>query len=227
MKAKALLFEKPVDYSEARDIQSAIHAGRLRGSLTDTVICLQHTPTITLGRRGRDKHLNATRAELECEGIDLHESSRGGDVTCHGPGQWVLYPIIKLSGSDASAHGYLWKLEEVAIRTIADFGVRGYRREGMNGAWTDRGKIAAIGFHIKRWVTLHGMSFNAGAVPAGFKFIVACGLEGEKVSSIADILGANCPAMPEIASSILNNFAEVFRYDLDVEEVKTPSPCLI
>lgn len=219
MKINALLFECPVDYAKACQIQRDIFAGRIRESLSDTVLCLQHTPTITLGRRGRADHLNANLDQLRSHKIELSESSRGGDVTCHGPGQWVLYPIIKLRGRDASAHGYLWNLEEVAIRTIADFGIRAYRREGMNGAWTDRGKIAAIGFRIKRWVTMHGMSINASTVPQGFQFIVACGLEGERVSSIAEHLGDACPKMPQVAESILKNFADVFQYELEIQPV--------
>lgn len=224
MKAEAYLFEQPVKYADAFDLQKRVHAARMEDRIPDTVLCLQHTPVVTLGRRGRDKHLNVTPTELEARGIEYHLASRGGDITCHGPGQWVLYPIIGLKGAAADTHGYLWKLEEVAIRTAADFGVDAYRREGMNGAWADAGKIAAIGFHIKRWVTIHGMSFNAAAVPEGFGLIVPCGLEGQAVTSLKTVLGADCPAMDAVARQLLSNFAEVCGREIEsLERVESVS----
>ena len=159
--------------------------------------------------RGRDNWLKASPSELEARGIEYYRASRGGDITCHGPGQWVLYPIMELKGPAADTHGYLWNLEEVAIRTAADFGVEAVRREGMNGAWTAAGKIAAIGFRIKRWVTMHGMSFNATAVPEGFGLIVPCGLEGQPVASLKTLLDDECPAIEDVARRLLANFSEV------------------
>jgi len=214
MNAQAAIFEDPVAYGEGVRIQKKIHAARLAKAIPDTLLVMQHQPVITLGRRGRDNYLTVDSTELENLGIDYHVSSRGGDITCHGPGQWVLYPIIKLEGQSASARGYLWNLEEIAIRTASDFGVCAYRREGMNGAWTDEGKIAAIGFHIKRWVTLHGMSFNAAAVPEGFSKIVPCGLEGQPVAALKTILGPQTPSMDAVAERLLQNFGAVCGRDI-------------
>lgn len=208
-KAEAYFFDRPVKYAEALDLQERIHAARLAQRVPDTLLCLQHTSLVTLGRRGRDNWLKVSPAELEARGIDYYRASRGGDITCHGPGQWVLYPIMELKGAAADSHGYLWNLEEVAIRTAADFGVEAFRRKGMNGAWTAEGKIAAIGFHIKRWVTIHGMSLNATAVPEGFGLIVPCGLEGQPVASLKTLLGDRCPALDDVARRLLANFAEV------------------
>lgn len=193
--AIALYLADPVRYVDGVRFQEALVAARQADQIPDTVLFLQHRPVITLGRRGRTQHLLAAPDVLARHGVDLVTSSRGGDVTYHGPGQLVIYPILKLGSAEADSHGYLTNLEEVAVRTAADFGVTAYRRPGMNGAWTDAGKIAAIGFYLKRWVTMHGMSFNVDLDLAGFQLIVGCGLVGEKVSSLRHILGDRCPAL--------------------------------
>lgn len=220
-KMEAYIFESPIGYGDAVDIQRKLHAARLAGEIPDTILLLEHKPVITLGRRGRDNHLTCTPEELYARGIDYHISSRGGDITSHGPGQWVLYPIIELKGAAADAHGYLWKLEEVAIRTASDFGVGAHRRKGMNGAWTVEGKIAAIGFHIKHWITMHGMSFNVRAVPQGFESIVACGLEGERVASLESVLGSRCPTMGAAGRRLLLNFGAVCGQEIDIKDMFT------
>ena len=213
----AITFADPVPYLEGVRIQEAIHAARLADAIPDTVLLLEHRPVITLGRRGRDQFLLSSRAALAERGVDLFTSSRGGDVTYHGPGQWVLYPILKLGGSEASSRGYLHHLEEVAIRTAGSFGVTAYRREGMNGAWTDAGKLSAIGFHIKRWVTLHGLSFNVRSGLDGFRHIVGCGLVGEKVVSLEEVVpGDPKPDMGEVGMALLNAFSGVMGRCLDV-----------
>lgn len=202
-------FDRPVPYAAATALQESVHAARLAGDAPDTLLVLQHPPVITLGRRGRDRHLLAPREEIERRGIEVFTASRGGDVTYHGPGQWVLYPILRLSGA-GGAHGYLWRLEETAIRAAADFGVRAFRRDGMSGAWTDAGKIAAIGFHVKRGVTLHGMSVNVRGELAGFGAIVACGLVGQPVASLETAMGAGAPDMAAAREALVRRFAEVF-----------------
>ena len=179
MPSLALFLADPVRYADGVRFQEALVAARQADQIPDTVLFLQHQPVITLGRRGRTQHLLASPEVLARHGVDLVTASRGGDVTYHGPGQLVIYPILKLGSAEADAHGYLHNLEEVAVRTAADFGVTAYRRAGMNGAWTDSGKIAAIGFYLKRWVTMHGMRFNVDLDLAGFQFIVGCGLVGE------------------------------------------------
>lgn len=222
MKAQAYIFDTLLDYATACDIQSDIHRERVSGTRPDTILLMQHKPVVTLGRRGRDNFLTSSPAQLRRQGIDYHTSSRGGDITCHGPGQFVLYPIIRLQGAAASARGYLWMLEEVAIRTASDFGIAAYRRKGMNGAWTDAGKVAAIGFHIKRWVTMHGMSINVDAVPDGFGHIVACGLAGQRVACFRTVLGDECPATESVAERLLVNFGAVCGRSL---EIMDPAVC--
>ncbi len=220
MKAQAVFFDKPVAYGRAVKLQMRVHAARLNDKIPDTILFMRHTPVVTLGRRGRDNHLTVSTKTLAKRGIELHVSSRGGDITSHGPGQWVMYPVIRLTGNVASAHGYLEQLEEIAIRTASDFSVDAFRRKGMNGAWTTKGKIAAIGFHIKRWVTLHGMSFNVRTVPIGFELIVPCGLAGERVASLQTTLGENCPAMETVRESLLHHFDEVCQRDTEMITLK-------
>ena len=215
--AQAFFFDRPVTYADGVRLQEKLHAQRLADEIPDTVLFLEHAPVITLGRRGRDNFLLVTEADLARRGIELARASRGGDVTFHGPGQIVMYPILKLGTHEADSHGYLWNLEEIAIRTAADFGVTSFRREGKSGAWTDAGKIAAIGFQLKRWVTLHGMSFNVDVDLAGFQAIVPCGLVGEPVTSLKTILGAGCPALAQVRESMKSHFEDVCGRKLVVE----------
>ena len=209
MKTIALQFEEPVPYQAGLDIQHRLLRARQADEIPDTVLILQHTPVITLGNRGRDNYLLKTPEEYKALGIEVFHAERGGDVTYHAPGQWVLYPIIYLGGSDADSHGYLWNLEEVALRTLADFGIQGFRREGKNGAWTEQGKVAAIGFRLKRWVAFHGMSFNVDPDLSGFQTIVPCGLVGQPVASMQTVLGDACPPMEAVRDRLLANFSEV------------------
>lgn len=204
-----IFLETPVSYATGVSLQEALVAARQRDEIPDVVLFLEHKPVITLGRRGRDNFLLAKPDQLAKAGIDYFVSSRGGDVTFHGPGQLVLYPILKLGSAEADTHGYLTNLEEIAIRTAGDFGVPAFRREGMNGAWHDSGKIAAIGFHIKRWVTMHGMSFNVNLDLKYFDLIVGCGLVGQKVSSLQKILGERCPTIAQARDRMAGNFQQI------------------
>jgi len=227
--AYAIFFPDPLPYAEGLRIQSALHQARLDNRIPDTVLLLQHQPVITLGRRGRDNHLLAHADELKRRGIDLFESSRGGDVTYHGPGQVVIYPIMRLGTTGTDSHGYLHNLEEIAIRTCATYGVEAWRREGKSGAWTKAGKIAAIGFKIQRWVTQHGMSFNVEEGLTGFDLIVPCGLAGEPVASLRTLLQAKGPSVETVAATLADHFASVcgrplerFRYDQSLpDDVKS------
>lgn len=215
MNALGVFFNRPIPYGRGLEIQRTVHAARRAGRIPDTVLLLEHTPVVTLGRRGRTQHLKISEEALRARGMELHTASRGGDVTYHGPGQWVLYPILHLGDHGADAHGYLYNLEETAIRTAADFGIAARRREGQSGAWTDAGKIAAIGFHIKRWITLHGMSLNVCPDMSGFETIVPCGLIGEPVASFRSILGASAPSMHAVRERLAARFEEVFDRPLE------------
>lgn len=207
--AVGVYFEQPVPYSDAVRLQEALVSARQANRIPDTVLFLEHPPVVTLGRRGRTNFLLRSPDQLRSAGIELHHASRGGDVTYHAPGQLVIYPILRLAPAPGGSHNYLWRLEEIAIRTAGDFGIRAYRREGKNGAWTDRGKLAAIGFHLKRWVTMHGMSFNVKLDLAGFSYIVGCGLVGERVTSLAEMLGDRCPPLSTVRDRMAANAADV------------------
>jgi lipoyl(octanoyl) transferase len=207
--AYAIFFPDPVSYRDALRLQLALHAARVEDRVDDTVLFLQHRPVITLGRRGRTEHLLAQEEKLNQLGIELVEATRGGDVTYHGPGQIVMYPIMRLGAKGTDAHGYLHNLEEIAIRTCASFGVEAWRREGKSGAWTTAGKIAAIGFKLQRWVTLHGMSFNVAPHLPGFDLIVPCGLAGEPVGSLLSLTGSDGPGLAEAASTLADHYEVV------------------
>ncbi len=215
MNAWSVHFREPLPYRAGLEMQHRILRARQEERIPDTVLILQHTPVVTLGNRGRDNYLLKTEAEYAAMGIDLFRAERGGDVTYHGPGQWVLYPILHLGGNEADSHGYLANLEEIAIRTLGDFGVKGFRKAGKSGAWADAGKIAAIGFRLKRWVSFHGMSFNVELDLSGFQTIVPCGLVGEPVASLKTILGDVCPGMDQVCDSLLNHFSAICKRDLD------------
>lgn len=219
MRASAIFLDAPVRYADGLRIQEVLHRARIEDRIPDAVLFLEHRPVVTLGRRGRDNFLLAGRDELARRGVDLVHASRGGDVTYHGPGQLVMYPILKLGAADADAHGYLNNLEEVLIRTASDFGVSAFRRAGLNGAWTDRGKIAAIGFAIKRWVTLHGTSFNVDLDLAGFQLIVGCGLVGERVTSLRELLGDRAPALRVVRENMAHRFGEVLGRPLEPDSL--------
>ncbi len=207
--AYAIFFPEPVAYAEGLRLQLALHEARLADSIPDTVLFLQHRPVITLGRRGRTNHLLAHEAELKKRGIDLFEASRGGDVTYHGPGQMVMYPIMRLSKSGTDSHSHLHNLEEIAIRTCATYSVEAWRREGKSGAWTAGGKIAAIGFKLQRWVTLHGMSFNVEEGLDGFQLIVPCGLAGEPIASLRKLIREKTPALDAVGQTMADHFERV------------------
>lgn len=219
--AWALVFDTPQPYEPITRLQDRLVEARVADAIPDTVLLLQHRPVITLGRRGRTNHVVASPDELAARGVDVVTASRGGDVTYHAPGQWVIYPVIRLGGQGRDAHGYLHNLEEVAIRVCADAGVPAFRVEGKNGAWTEGGKIAAIGFHVRRGVTLHGMSFNVELDLAGFEAIVPCGLVGDPVCSLRSLRGEKSPAMSDVGNRLLHHVEEVLGRKLEHFTVDT------
>jgi len=216
MKACAIFFDEPLSYSDGLLAQENILEARIKDLIPDTVLFLEHLPVITCGVRSKPEQILLSAKELKKKGIEITASSRGGAATFHGPGQIVMYPIIKLGSAKADIRGYLHNLEEVAIRTAASFGVTAYRRPGMTGAWTDQGKLAAIGVRFKRWVTYHGLSFNVDPDLSGFETIIPCGLAGEKVTSLKILLGNKCPSVKEAGQCLGNHFSAVFARDLTV-----------
>jgi len=176
-----------VEYAAALDLQKQTAASVLTGARPDTLLLLEHPHTLTLGRRSAQEGIISTGEVLTSRGVTIFETNRGGKTTYHGPGQIVGYPIINLSPNREDVHRYVRDLEEVLIRALRDFDIEAFRIKGLTGAHTERGKVAAIGVHIARWITTHGFALNVNPDLSYFDLIVAC--EGEPVTSMAELLG--------------------------------------
>ncbi len=198
-----------VPYETAYEWQRAAVQRRIDGDPTDALFLLEHPPVLTLGRRANPRHILASRTTLAAQGIDVIETDRGGDVTYHGPGQLVVYPVLNLSRYRKDIGWYLRQLEETAIRTISDYGLQGERVLGHTGVWVDGAKIAAIGVAIRRWVTYHGVGLNVATNADHFDLIVPCGIADKRVTSISAVLG-NRVAVEDVTGSFVARFAEVF-----------------
>ncbi len=209
METEAIIYHRPVPYAEGLRIQDQWVTERLLDKIPDRLMILEHTPVITLGVRSKKENVLLSKELLEKRGIDLYETPRGGDVTYHAPGQLIFYPIMKLTGTEADAHAFVGRLEEMAILTAEAFCVKAFRRAGKTGVWTEQGKIAAIGVRFKKWVSSHGMSFNVNIDLSGFDAIVPCGLHGEKVTSLCAILGAQYPSLQEVRAVMMRHFERV------------------
>src|SRR5215210_404493 len=174
-----------VDYESALAIQKQTEAAVKAGSQPDTLLLLEHPHTLTIGRRGDSSSILLDEEQLRLRNVTLFETNRGGKVTYHGLGQLVGYPIVNLSPDREDVHRYVRDLEEVLIRALGDFQIEGFRIEGLTGVHTRRGKVAAIGVHISRWVTTHGFALNVNTDLSYFNLIVAC--EGEPVTSMEEL----------------------------------------
>jgi len=203
-----------IDYEPALAVQKGTeHAVKLRMQ-PDTLLLLEHPHTLTIGRRGESSSVLLDEAQLKQRNVTLFETNRGGKVTYHGLGQLVGYPIVNLSPDREDVHRYMRDLEEVLIRTMADFKIDAFRIDGLTGVYTPRGKIAAIGVHIARWVTTHGFALNVNTDLSYFDFIVAC--EGEPVTSMEQILGSETQ-LSEVEDRIVARFAEVFAMRVEMD----------
>ena len=178
---------------------------------------LEHNHVFTLGRNAKAAHILASQDELAAQGIEVHEIGRGGDVTYHGHGQLVGYPIINLKPDRCDVHRYVRDLEEVLIRTIADYGITGVRLPGLTGVWVGDEKIAAIGVRISRWVTSHGFALNVSPELHYFRMIVPCGITDKGVTSMRVLLGTEVD-MREVAGVAARHFAAVFGRQVVVRE---------
>lgn len=186
-------------YTEGLSLQARLVEERRSGAIGDTVLLLEHPPVITLGVKTRQgpRHIIASEEELAREGVSVFETGRGGDVTYHGPGQLVAYPILDLRPDRCDVHQYVRDLEGVLIRTVAEFGVTGVRVEGLSGVWVGASgrerKIAAIGVRISRWITSHGVALNVSTNLRHFRLIVPCGIADRGVTSLEQELGRSVP----------------------------------
>ena len=208
-----------VDYASALTFQRETERAVKNGSESDTLLLLEHPHTFTIGRRGDSSSVLLDENELLASGVSLFETNRGGKVTYHGPGQLVGYPIVNLSPDREDVHRFVRDLEEVLIRTLADFHIDGFRIEGLTGVHTDHGKIAAIGVHIARWITTHGFALNVNTDLKFFDMIIGC--EGEPVTSMEQVLG-DPVELADVEDRAIAHFAEVFSMDLDPAASRHP-----
>jgi lipoyl(octanoyl) transferase len=184
-------------------------AERQAGSIPDTLLLLEHDPVFTLGRIARAEHLLLARETLASQGYEVFETGRGGDVTYHGPGQIVGYPILDLGPDRRDVHRYVRDLEEVLIRTCGEYGVGASRVAGMTGCWVGEDKVAAIGVRISRWVTSHGFALNVGNDLSPFALIVPCGIRERGVTSLQRLLGT-APPLDEVGDALVRHLADMF-----------------
>ncbi|MGD9631141.1 MAG: lipoyl(octanoyl) transferase LipB [Pyrinomonadaceae bacterium] len=196
-----------IGYSDALALQKELEAEVIARRSTDFLLLLEHPHTFTIGRRAKENGILATAEMLGSMGVEVFETNRGGKVTYHGLGQIVGYPIISLSPDREDVHKYVRDLEEVLIRTMADFDIEAFRIGGLTGVHTTEGKIAAIGVHIKRWVTTHGFALNVNTDLSYYNWIIAC--EGEPVTSMDKLLGGEV-SIGEVEQRIVVNFESVF-----------------
>src|SRR3954454_17607616 len=198
-----------VAYGDALALQKELESEVIERRDTDYLLLLEHPHVLTLGRRSKNHGVLATTELLRKQGIEVFEINRGGKVTYHGPGQIIGYPVVSLSPDREDVHRYVRDIEEVLIRTMADFDIQAFRIEGLTGVHTSEGKIAAIGVHIKRWVTTHGFALNVNTDLSYYNWIIAC--EGEPVTSMERILGREL-LIGEVEEKLIVNFKQVFGY---------------
>lgn len=198
-----------VPYADAVALQERTHAARRSGAIPDTLLLLEHPAVITLGRGAHEEHLLASREMLARQGISVFEAARGGDITYHGPGQLVGYPIFDLNAHGRDVHRYLRDLEETIIRTAETFGITADRVPGLTGVWVGNEKVAAIGIGVRHWVTWHGFALNVTTALDAFRLIVPCGIRDRGVTSLAALLGS-APGREAVINVVVGCFGSVF-----------------
>lgn len=207
-----------IGYPEALALQKELEAAVIENRTEDYLLLLEHPHTFTIGRRAKESGVLATAELLKDLGVEVFETDRGGKVTYHGLGQIVGYPIYSLTPDREDVHKYVRDLEEVLIRTLGNFGIEAFRIEGLTGVHTTEGKVAAIGVHIKRWVTTHGFALNVNTDLSYYNWIIAC--EGEPVTSMDKLLARELD-LAEVEDRIIENFETVFATSRKLAEVAT------
>lgn len=208
-------------YAEALALQAELVEQRAAHRVADRLLLLEHPHVLTLGRNGRAEHVLADREHLARLGVEVFECGRGGDVTYHGPGQLVAYPIVDLQPDRCDLHRYVRDLERVLLAVLAAFGVEGHVVPGRTGVWVARpgqapAKVAAIGVRVSRWITSHGIAFNVDPNLSFFDLIVPCGLEGSAVTSLAELL-PQPPTLAAVAQRFATEFGAVFERQIRFE----------
>jgi lipoyl(octanoyl) transferase len=202
-----------VQYDDGLRIQERAVEGLRLGQSPEQLLLLEHPHVFTLGRGADSSNILADRQELESNSVEVYEIGRGGDVTYHGPGQLVGYPIVDLKPDRCDVHRYVRDIEEVLIRTIAEFGVSGIRIPGLTGVWVGNEKIGAIGVRIARWITSHGFALNINTDLSYFKMIVPCGIPDKGVTSLVQLVGQRIE-LESVAKAAASQFGEIFGRDL-------------
>ncbi len=211
-----------VEYEDGLDLMERLIGPVASGALPDQLLLLEHPPVVTLGRNAKDLHLLQSPEALARRGIGFFRTGRGGDVTFHGPGQIVGYPILDLNRGRRDARRYVRDLEEVVIRTLADFGTASGRIAGLTGVWVGDLKVCAIGVRISRWITSHGFAFNVATDLSGFDVMVPCGIPEHGVTSLAKLVGHEVD-LEAVGSKLALRFGEVFDRDVTMRSVETRS----
>ena len=201
-----------IDYKEAWDLQKHTFELRHQKKIPDIIYLLEHPHTYTLGKVADEKNLVGSKEYLDKKKISVYNIDRGGDITYHGPGQIVGYPIINLNEWQNDTHKYLRALEEVIIRTCGHYGIKGIRDPKYTGVWIENRKIAAIGVKISRWITMHGFAFNINTDLSLFTGIIPCGIVDKEVTSLQKELSRSV-SISEVKEILLKNFMEVFGYN--------------
>ena len=203
-----------VPYEKALEYQESLLAKRIAEEIPDSLILLEHPPTITTGRKGNTGNLLVRKEYLEKHGVSFIHASRGGDITFHGPGQIVGYPILNLKNHEMDIRKHLRSIEEVIIRTLGDFEIEGRRIDGVTGVWVKRSKIASIGIAIRKWVTYHGFALNVSTNLDYFELILSCGITDVRITSIGSWLGnEESIEMDDVVRSVIKNFMGVFGFE--------------
>ena len=203
-----------VPYEKALEYQENLLARRIAEEIRDSLILLEHPPTITTGRKGNTEHLLVREEYLKKHGISFVHSSRGGDITFHGPGQIVGYPILNLKNHGMDIRRHLRMIEEMIIRTLRDFDIEGRRIDGVTGVWVKRSKVASIGIAIRKWVTYHGFALNVSTELDYFDLILSCGITDVRITSIGSWLGNREKIiMDDVTRSVIKNFMGVFGFE--------------
>jgi lipoyl(octanoyl) transferase len=202
-----------IHYKEAWEIQKDYHRHRVNGEIPDTLIFLEHYPVITLGKSANGKHLLASRERLEKQGVEIFSVERGGDVTFHGPGQLVGYPILEIKNGLGGVKPFVRKLEEAIINGLKPFGIEAKTNPPYTGVWVDNEKIASIGIAVKQWVSFHGFALNVTTDLSFFDLIVPCGIAGVRMTSVKKLSG-RAVEMAEVKKTMRQSFAEVMGMEI-------------
>ena len=198
-----------INYMQSYYLQTELLNQRVNGEIEDTLLLLEHPPVVTIGKSGKLENILATEVQFAQKGISVFFMDRGGDVTYHGPGQLVGYPIVDIGGRGRDLHQYVHDLEEVLIRTLADFGINAFRDNTHPGVWVGDGEIAAIGLKVKKWVSMHGFALNVNTNLEPFSLINPCGFTDRRATSMSNMLSQEL-SMAAVMERLIAHFAEIF-----------------